>query len=47
MRMRILSESIPQSNVTQDLKSTDTVPRDTTDYIGNILGKSPVNVRIN
>lgn len=47
MRMRILSESIPQSNVTQDRKSTDSVPRDTTDYIGNILGKSPVNVRIN
>ncbi len=47
MRMRILSESIPKSNVAQDLKSTDSVPRDTTDYIGNILGKSPVNVRIN
>jgi len=46
-RMRILSESIPQSNVAVDLKQGDFFGADTTDYIGNILGESPVNVQIN
>ncbi|MDY0336860.1 MAG: helix-turn-helix domain-containing protein [Candidatus Cloacimonadaceae bacterium] len=45
LRMRALSESIPRSNTLQDLD--DSIPRDTTDYIGNILGSSPLNVQIN
>lgn len=47
MRMRILSESIPQSNVMMEEGHTSSSILDTTDYIGNILGRSPVNVPIN
>jgi cytoskeletal protein RodZ len=46
-RMRILSESIPQTNVAADLKHGDLFDADNTDYIGRILGESPVNVQIN
>lgn len=46
-RMRELSEAMPQSNATQGFDTRSSIPRDTTDYIGNILGKSPVNVQIN
>lgn len=44
-RMRILNETITHSNqkATTDT-STSSAPPDTTDYIGNILGNSPVNV---
>ena len=46
-RLRAISESIPQTNSVSTPKSeTKTVPPDTTDYIGNILGDSPVNVPI-
>jgi len=46
-RLRAISESIPQTNNVPIPKSeTKTVPPDTTDYIGNILGDSPVNVPI-
>ncbi|MCK9557768.1 MAG: helix-turn-helix domain-containing protein [Candidatus Cloacimonetes bacterium] len=46
IRMRILSESIPQSNVITSDNHTFHIAADTTDYIGNILGESPVNVPI-
>jgi len=44
-RMRILSENISQANSTTTSKNAanPAIP-DTTDYIGNILGDSPVNV---
>jgi len=46
-RLRAISEAIPQTNNVPIPKSeTKTVPPDTTDYIGNILGDSPVNVPI-
>ncbi|MCK9610860.1 MAG: helix-turn-helix domain-containing protein [Candidatus Cloacimonas sp.] len=46
-RLRAISESIPQTNSVPTPKSeTKNVPPDTTDYIGNILGDSPVNVPI-
>ena len=46
-RLRAISESIPQTNNVPIPKSeTKTVPPDTTDYIGSILGDSPVNVPI-
>jgi len=46
-RLRAISESIPQTNSVPTPKSEiKTVPPDTTDYIGNILGDSPVNVPI-
>lgn len=45
IRMRALSEAIPADNSTSVSVSAGTsVPPDTTDYIGNILGSSPVNV---
>lgn len=48
LRMRVLSESIPQNNMATDLNRTSTrAVHDTTDYVGNILGKSPVNVPVN
>lgn len=47
MRMRALSESIPPSNVLKDHSLGGAMPADTTDYIGQILGDSPVNVQIN
>ncbi|MCB5263158.1 MAG: helix-turn-helix domain-containing protein [Candidatus Cloacimonetes bacterium] len=47
LRMRALSESIPQSNVLEDKSLGRSSPADTTDYIGQILGDSPVNVQIN
>ncbi|HQB98610.1 MAG: helix-turn-helix domain-containing protein [Candidatus Cloacimonetes bacterium] len=47
LRMRILSESIPKSNVLTDIHTGAKASHDTTDYIGNLLGKSPVNVQIN
>ena len=46
-RLRAISEAIPQTNNVPIPKSeTKNVPPDTTDYIGNILGDSPVNVPI-
>lgn len=46
-RLRAISEAIPQTNNVPIPKSeTKTVPPDTTDYIGSILGDSPVNVPI-
>ncbi|MDD3536406.1 MAG: helix-turn-helix domain-containing protein [Candidatus Cloacimonetes bacterium] len=45
-RMRELSESIKDEGSISK-SSRKSIPRDTTDYIGNILGKSPVNVPIN
>lgn len=47
MRMRALNESIPQSNVLEERNPGRLMPADTTDYIGQILGDSPVNVEIN
>lgn len=47
MRMLELNEAIPESNSVQGLSDAKSIPRDTTDYIGNILGKTPVNVQIN
>ena len=47
LRMRALSESIPQSNIMQDKSLGRSSPADTTDFIGQILGDSPVNVQIN
>ncbi len=47
IRMRALSESIPKSNVASDLHGSSKAIHDTTDYMGNILGKSPVNVPVN
>jgi cytoskeletal protein RodZ len=47
LRMRELSEAIPQSNAMQGIDTRSSIPRDTTDYIGNIMGSSPVNVQIN
>lgn len=47
LKMRALSESIPQSNVMEDKSLGGGVPADSTDYIGQILGDSPVNVQIN
>ncbi len=47
LRMLELSETIPQSNAMQGLKHPLSSARDTTDYIGNILGNSPVNIKIN
>ncbi|MCB5251998.1 MAG: helix-turn-helix domain-containing protein [Candidatus Cloacimonadaceae bacterium] len=47
LRMRALSESIPQSNVLEGHSLGSSMPADTTDYIGQILGDSPVNVQIN
>lgn len=46
LKMRQLSEGIKDEG---NLPKTGNkgIPRDTTDYIGNILGKSPVNVPIN
>ncbi|MDD4308996.1 MAG: helix-turn-helix domain-containing protein [Candidatus Cloacimonetes bacterium] len=44
-RMRALSEAIPKtSNTPSKIIDKNTIPPDTTDYIGNILGDSPVNV---
>jgi len=46
-RLRAISDAIPQTNNVPTPKAeTKTVPPDTTDYIGNILGDSPVNVPI-
>ncbi len=47
LRMRALSESIPQGNATIDLLDSQNPAADNTDYIGEILGESPVNVPIN
>lgn len=47
LRMRELSDAMPQSNTVQGLGAVKAIPRDTTDYIGNILGQSPLNVQIN
>jgi cytoskeletal protein RodZ len=47
IRMRLLSESIPQNNTVQLSKEKHQPLADTTDYIGNILEESPVNIRIN
>lgn len=46
-KMRALSESIPQTNVLQEKSLGRSSLADTTDYIGQILGDSPVNVQIN
>lgn len=46
LKMRQLSEGIRDEG-TLSKASGKSVPRDTTDYIGNILGKSPVNVPVN
>ncbi|HNQ44092.1 MAG TPA: helix-turn-helix domain-containing protein [Candidatus Cloacimonadota bacterium] len=46
MKMRILSETIPKSNTATDLTGKKAAPADTTDYIGNILNHSPLNVPI-
>ncbi len=44
-RMRALSEAIPGSEPTSSAgKGNKSVPADTTDYIGSILGASPLNV---
>ena len=46
-RLRAISEAIPQTNSVPTPKAeTKNIPPDTTDYIGNILGDSPVNVPI-
>lgn len=46
-RLRAISETIPQSNTIPTEKlDKKTVPPDTTDYLGNILGESPLNVPI-
>lgn len=44
-RMKALSESIPagEKKITASSEAK-TVPADTTDYVGNILGESPLNV---
>lgn len=47
LHMRALGESIPQSNIVQDKSLGRSSPADTTDFIGQILGDSPVNVQIN
>ena len=49
LRMRELSESIPATpaTVNDNGNSRKTASRDTTDYLGKILGKSPVNVPVN
>lgn len=45
IRMRALSEAIPaNSSSSSPASSKKSVPPDTTDYVGNILGNSPVNV---
>lgn len=46
-RMLSLSESMPQSNAITDLEQNGGISADNTDYIGIILGDSPVNVQIN
>jgi cytoskeletal protein RodZ len=46
-RMRLLSESIPAGNSSARVVNRSVSLRDTTDYIGAILGESPVNVTIN
>ena len=44
-RMRALSKSIPnQGQTPAPAAANNTVPADTTDYMGNVLGDSPVNV---
>jgi cytoskeletal protein RodZ len=44
-RMRTLSDAIPaQGQSTHKTKDSNAVPADTTDYLGSILGSSPVNV---
>jgi len=44
-RMRALSKAIPNQNQsTTPAASKKVVPADTTDYMGNVLGNSPVNV---
>ncbi len=45
-RMLLLSESIPQSNAITDLDQNEGINADNTDYMGIILGDSPVNVQI-
>lgn len=46
LRMRALSETIPKTNTAADLANTQSILPDTTDFIGNILGDSPVNVQL-
>ncbi len=46
LKMRMLSETIPKTNTATDLAGKKAVPADTTDYIGNIMGNSPMNVPI-
>ena len=46
-RLHAINEAIPKANNMQiDKLDNKTVPPDTTDYLGNILGNSPINVPI-
>ncbi|HPV64180.1 MAG TPA: helix-turn-helix domain-containing protein [Candidatus Cloacimonas sp.] len=45
--LQAISEAIPKTNnIKIDNLDSKTVPPDTTDYLGNILGDSPINVPI-
>jgi cytoskeletal protein RodZ len=46
IRMRMLSESVPNNEPTESTDQERTI-YDNTDYLGEILGESPVNVEIN